>query len=102
MFRRNVLRTPRLPPPIEAHTRFDVVFARDMIDHSAQAVALSNLTIVKDGLAPEILDIADRIRASTSRHTDELQTLLVDWGIRPDDRQLSSTGCRGEPSGSVR
>ncbi|BBY96453.1 hypothetical protein MGALJ_61220 (plasmid) [Mycobacterium gallinarum] len=67
----------------EAHTRFDVLFARDIIDHNAQAIALSNLAIVKDGLAPEIVDIASRITDSSSRRTDELQALLLDWGFAP-------------------
>ena len=67
----------------EAHTRFDVLFARDIIDHSAQAVALSNLAVVKEAVAPEIVDIARRITASSSRRTDELQALLLDWGFAP-------------------
>lgn len=67
----------------EAHTRFDVLFARDIIDHSAQAIALSNLAMVKDGLAPEIVAIAGRITADSSRRTDELQALLLAWGFAP-------------------
>ncbi len=65
----------------EAHIRFDVLFARDIIDHSAQAVALSNLVTAKESVAPEIIDIADRIAASSSRRTDELQALLLEWGF---------------------
>ncbi|SEH55073.1 Uncharacterized conserved protein, DUF305 family [Mycolicibacterium rutilum] len=67
----------------EAHTRFDLLFARDIIDHSAQAIALSNLAIAKDGLAPEIVDIASRITDSSTRRTDELQALLLAWGFAP-------------------
>ncbi|WP_317147713.1 DUF305 domain-containing protein [Mycobacterium sp. 29Ha] len=67
----------------EEHTRFDVLFARDIIDHSAQTIALSNLAIAKDGLAPEIVDIASRITDSSSRYSDELQALLLEWGFAP-------------------
>lgn len=82
VFRRNVRQPPRLPPP-KNHTRFDVLFARDIIDHSAQAIASSNLVIVKKAIAPEIVDIASRITATSSRRTDKLQALLVDWGFAP-------------------
>ncbi|KUI37535.1 DUF305 domain-containing protein [Mycobacterium sp. GA-2829] len=67
----------------EPHTRFDVMFARDIIDHNAQAIALSNMAIVNDAMAPQIVDIAGRITASSSRLTDELQALLADWGFAP-------------------
>ena len=67
----------------QAHTRFDVLFARDIIDHSAQAVALSNQTIGKQGVPTEISDIARRISANSTTHVNELQALLLDWGFAP-------------------
>jgi uncharacterized protein (DUF305 family) len=67
----------------QPHTRFDVLFARDIIDHSAQAVSLSNQMIVKQGVEPEIRDIARRISASSTTYVNELQALLVDWGFTP-------------------
>lgn len=67
----------------QPHTRFDVLFAFDIIDHSGQAVALSNSTTVKQGIAPEIRDIARQISAGSTTYVNELQALLVDWGFTP-------------------
>lgn len=67
----------------QAHTRFDVLFARDMIEHGAQAVALSDLLLGKDGVGPELASIARRIIADNANRTTELQTFLQDWGFAP-------------------
>lgn len=67
----------------EAHTHVDVLFARDIIEHNAQAVALSDLIIVKEGVAPQVVDVARQIAASSTRRTNELQALLLDWGFGP-------------------
>ncbi|MGP4056704.1 DUF305 domain-containing protein [Mycolicibacterium austroafricanum] len=57
------------------------MFAFDIIDHSGQAVVLSNSTTVKQGIAPEIRDIARQISVSSTTYVNELQALLVDWGF---------------------
>lgn len=67
----------------EAHTRFDVLFARDIIEHSSQAVALSNLVSAKEAVAPEIVAVARRTAASSVRRSGELQALLSTWGFAP-------------------
>lgn len=67
----------------EAHTRFDVLFARDIIEHGTQAVALSDLLVGKDGVGPEVSDVARRINAGNAGRTNELQALLLDWGFTP-------------------
>lgn len=65
----------------EPHTHVDVLFARDIIDHSAQAVEVSNLILGKEGVAPEVADIARQIGAGSTSRISELQALLVDWGF---------------------
>lgn len=67
----------------DAHTHVDVLFARDIIDHSAQAIALSNLIIGKAGVAPQVVGIARQITASSTIRINELQTLLLEWGFTP-------------------
>lgn len=59
------------------------MFARDIIEHSAQAVALSDLIIVKGGVAAPVVDVARQIAPSSTRRTNELQALLLDWGFGP-------------------
>ena len=61
--------------------------------HSAQAVALSNQTIGKQGVPTEIRNTARRISASSTTHVNELQALLPDWGF-PHDRRVPSSGGR--------
>lgn len=67
----------------EAHTHVDVLFARDIIEHSAQAIALSDLLIGKHDAAPQIVAVARQITASSTRRSNELQSLLQDWGFAP-------------------
>lgn len=67
----------------EAHTRVDVLFARDIIEHSAQAVGLSSQITGMKGIAAEVAAIANRIIASSTNRTNELQSLLLDWGFAP-------------------
>lgn len=77
------------------HTWFDVLFAFDAIDHSGQTVALSKPSTVKQGIAPEIRDIARRISASSTTYVNGLQALLVDWELAPTIRRAPS--CGGKP-----
>ena len=65
----------------QSHTRSDVMFALDIIDHSAQAIALSNPAMSKQGIAPSVRDIAQRISATSTTNLKELQTLLREWGF---------------------
>lgn len=67
----------------EPHSRFDVLFARDVIEHGAQAIALSDLLVDKDGVALPVVDVARLITADNGARTTELQALLVDWGFTP-------------------
>lgn len=65
----------------QSHTRSDVLFALDIIDHSAQAIALSNSAMSKHGIAPMVRDIAQRIAAASTTNLLELKTLLQEWGF---------------------
>lgn len=67
----------------EPHTRFDVLFARDIIEHGAQAVALGELLVVKSSVEPDAADIARRIAANNTGRTRELQSFLLEWGFTP-------------------
>ena len=67
----------------QSHTRSDVMFALDIIDHSAQAIALSNPAMSKQGIAPMVRDIAQRISATSTTNLNQLQTLLQEWGFAP-------------------
>lgn len=70
-------------PVDQPHTRFDVLFARDIIEHGAQTIALSDLLIGKDGVEGPVIEVVRRITAGNTRRTTDLQALLLDWGFAP-------------------
>ena len=74
----------------EAHTHVDVLFARDIIEHNAQAVALSDLIIVKEGVAPQQHPPHQRGAGASPG-----------LGVRADDRQIRSTSGHAWRSGSA-
>ena len=85
----------------QAHSRFDVLFARDVIEHSAQAVSLSEMLVSKGGVAPDAADVARRIVANNTGRVRELQSFLLEWGftpmtVRPDPPQAEPGIQRGE------
>ncbi len=61
------------------HGDADVAFAQDMIPHHAQAIAMANLTIGREGLDPEIADLAEQIRTEQQPEIDTLSGWLEDW-----------------------
>lgn len=61
------------------HNAADVTFARDMIPHHAQAVAMANFTIGRK-VDPQIVALAERIRAIQTPQTSKLSSWLQDWG----------------------
>lgn len=67
----------------EAHSRFDVLFARDIIEHDAQAIALAELVVAKDGVERDVTDVARRIVANNTGRISELQSFLLEWGFTP-------------------
>lgn len=57
----------------------DVTFAQGMIPHHQQAVEMADLA---DGRAesPEVVDLAERIKAAQDPEIEQLQGWLEDWG----------------------
>ncbi len=61
------------------HGDADVAFAQDMIPHHAQAIAMANLTIGREGVDPEVADLAEQIRLEQQPEIDTLAGWLKDW-----------------------
>ncbi|MDS1272173.1 DUF305 domain-containing protein [Lipingzhangella sp. LS1_29] len=61
----------------------DVAFARMMIPHHEQAIEMSELA--EDRAGPEVLDLAEEIEAAQQPEIDQMQDMLQDWGVAPDE-----------------
>ncbi|MDQ3664738.1 MAG: DUF305 domain-containing protein [Actinomycetota bacterium] len=61
------------------HNDADVNFAQDMIPHHAQAVEMSDLLLAKDGVDPDVADLAEQIKASQGPEIETMSGWLEDW-----------------------
>lgn len=61
------------------HNDQDVSFARDMVQHHAQALAMVDLTLERD-LEPEVQQLAEQIRDAQGPEIELMVDWLVSWG----------------------
>ena len=60
--------------------RADVMFAQMMIPHHEQAIEMSDLVLAKDGVDPEVMELAEQIEAAQGPEIEQMQTWLDEWG----------------------
>ena len=58
----------------------DVMFAQMMIPHHEQAIEMSDVILTKDGVEPEITDLANQIKDAQGPEIEQLTTWLEEWG----------------------
>lgn len=66
-------------PSDAAFNRADVDFAQQMIRHHTQAIEMADMAI-KRAQAPEVKNLAERIRAAQGPEIEQLKSWLRDWG----------------------
>ncbi|WP_420733659.1 DUF305 domain-containing protein [Brevibacterium luteolum] len=66
----------------------DVMFASMMIVHHEQAIEMSDIVLAKDGVDPQVVELAEAIKAAQGPEIEQLQGWLEDWGADPDDHQM--------------
>ncbi|MBO1903135.1 DUF305 domain-containing protein [Leucobacter weissii] len=66
----------------------DVMFASMMIVHHEQAIEMSDIVLAKDGVAPEVVELAEQIKAAQGPEIEQLQGWLGDWGVNPEEQQM--------------
>lgn len=59
----------------------DVMFVQMMIPHHKQAVEMSEVILAKDGVDPEVVALAEQIRAAQDPEVDLMEQWLDDWGL---------------------
>lgn len=57
----------------------DIMFAQMMIPHHEQALAMSGIVLAKDGLDPEIVELAEDIAAAQGPEIEQLEAWLDEW-----------------------
>ncbi|MCK8672428.1 DUF305 domain-containing protein [Rhodococcus sp. HM1] len=64
------------------HNQADVMFARMMIPHHAQAIEMSDMILAKEGIPAEVTALAEQIKAAQGPEIEQLESWL-DQGGRP-------------------
>jgi uncharacterized protein (DUF305 family) len=59
----------------------DVMFVQMMIPHHEQAVEMSEMILAKDGVDPEVVALAEQIRAAQDPEIELMEQWLSDWGL---------------------
>lgn len=64
----------------QAHNDADVAFATGMIPHHQQAIEMSETLLAKQGIDPQVVSLADDIKAAQGPEIEQMQGWLTSWG----------------------
>lgn len=72
----------------------DVMFAQMMIPHHEQALEMSAIVLAKDGVDPEVAELAEQIAAAQGPEIEQLEAWLDEWGVprMPGDHDMPMDG----------
>lgn len=62
------------------HNAADMTFAQEMISHHSQAITMSNILLDKNDINPEVVRLAQQIKAAQQPEIDQMTGWLNDWG----------------------
>lgn len=62
------------------HNQADIAFFQGMIPHHRQALEMSDLALESSD-SPEVLALAEQIKAAQQPEIDQMQGLLDEWGV---------------------
>ena len=63
----------------------DEMFATMMIPHHEQAVEMSDMLLAKDGVTPEVAELAQQIKDAQAPEIEQMKQWLTAWGAPYDD-----------------
>lgn len=72
-----------LSPAAGPHNMDDVMFAQMMIPHHQQAIEMSDIILAKDGIDPEVTELASQIKATQAPEIARMSGWLAGWGQNP-------------------
>lgn len=76
--------TPTGPDEDSGANMADVMFVQMMIPHHEGAIEMSDLLLSKSGIDPEVVELAEQIKAAQGPEIEQLQTWLAEWDVDPD------------------
>jgi uncharacterized protein (DUF305 family) len=80
--------------------RADIMFAQMMIPHHEQAIEMSDLILAKDGVVPEVVELAEEIAAAQGPEIEQMQSWLDEWGA-PSMMDADDAGGMGGMDGML-
>ncbi|KNC20002.1 hypothetical protein AC792_03180 [Arthrobacter sp. RIT-PI-e] len=85
----------------EEHNDADVIFAQMMIPHHQQAVEMSKMMLAKDGISPEITDLATKIKDAQGPEIETMTGWLEAWGEPIEPEGGMDDGSEGHDTGDM-
>lgn len=71
------------PADAQGHNDTDVMFAQGMVPHHQQAVEMSDMLLAKEGINPQVVSLAEKIKAAQAPEIETMRGWLSDWGVAP-------------------
>lgn len=65
------------------HNDADIMFAQMMIPHHQQAVEMSEMLLVKEGIPAQVVEFAQGVIDAQGPEIDRMNTMLETWGQQP-------------------
>lgn len=88
--------TSETPAAAAAHNDADVDFSIAMLMHHEQAIEMSDMLLAKDGVDPQVVALAEKIKAAQGPEIDMMKTWLESWDVATD-----MTGMEGMNHGGM-
>ena len=70
----------------------DVMFAQMMIPHHAQAIEMSDMVLSKEGVDPQVLELAQEVKDAQGPEIERMTGWLQGWGEDVPDISMGSMG----------
>jgi uncharacterized protein (DUF305 family) len=77
------------------HNDADVMFAQMMIPHHEQAIEMADVVLAKPDVDPEIISLANQIKAAQAPEIEELDQWLDAWGAERTSEHSGHAGMEG-------
>ncbi|MBM7780819.1 DUF305 domain-containing protein [Arthrobacter tumbae] len=74
------------------HNDADVMFAQMMIPHHEQAVEMSDVVLAKEGLSPDITELATQVKGAQAPEIETMTGWLDAWGESVEGHHMDSDG----------
>lgn len=69
------------PPESSGANMADVMFVQMMIPHHEGAIEMSDVLLSKSGVDPEVVALAEQIKAAQGPEIEQMKQWLDDWGM---------------------